>query len=225
MDPQVRASRSTFPFVVFFFAYAAFLLVELPQYGLTFDVPYEFSRATAYVERFVSGRTDPLQSPPDRRPPWHVLPWDTARNSLTLSLHASLPSMIAALSGKLFFEWLGLLGAIDAFHLGLTLIWLGFLVCFYLRLRALHDGAVALLACIVLGLAPRVVGDVHNNMKDVPAMAFTSLALLEVASAVIAARPRRGAIATLAPTKNLSSYPASCGMVAIQCSIRKCSVS
>jgi len=208
------ALRSPIPFLVFFCAYAIFLVVELPRYGLTFDVPYEFSRATAYVERFLSGRTDPLQSPPERRPPWHVLSWDTAKNSLTLSLHASLPSMIAAVSGKLFFEKLGLLGAVDAFHLGLTILWLGLLVYFYLCLRQLHDGAVALLASIVLALAPRVVGEVHNNMKDVPAMAFSTLALLEVAVAVVHARPRRlYAAATLFGCALASKLSAATAMV------------
>lgn len=189
-------SRHLF-FALFFCAYAAFLIIELPKYGLTFDTPYEFPRAAAYVERLLSGRVSPLETPEDRRPRWDVLTWDAARSSLTLSSNGCLPSLIAALSGWVLFQRLGLLEAIDAYHLGLTVLWLACLWGFHSRVRRLHGPQVALLAAVLLSLAPQIVGHAHNNMKDIPATGFGALAILDVAIAAVENRPRRLYLAAL----------------------------
>ncbi len=172
-------------FVLFFAGYALFLLLALPGYGPTWDVPLEFSRATAYLDNALGNPT------PSGISPWHQMGYEHARSSICGSLNGCLPSLIAAVSGKILFEKSGLMGYIDAYHCGLVFLWLIFLIYFYLMLSTLHDRRTALIATILLALAPRVLGHVPNNMKDIPALAFASLSLLEFALAVTRNRPRR----------------------------------
>ena len=181
----VSARGPRWTFAVLYACYAVFLLVSLPRYGPTWDVFYEFPRATAYVSHMLGEET------PSDVSPWHHLSYEIARSTSRGSLNGCLPSLIAAVTGKIFFEKLQILGYIDAYHLGLVLLWLLFILHFHARLGALHDARVALVATILIALAPRVLGHVPNNMKDVPAMAFATAGLLELAVAITQDRPRR----------------------------------
>lgn len=173
------------PFLLLFCIYAAWLLVALPQYGVTWDVPFEFPRATAYLNHFLSGVADPSLSP------WHEMSYESAKASTTGSSNGCLPSLFAALTGKIFFEWWGLLDHVDGYHLGLTLIWIAAVAHFYWRMQALHGPAHALLATIILGCSPRIIGHVHNNMKDLPCMAFAMAGYLEMVFGIKKDRPAR----------------------------------
>lgn len=172
-------------FALFFVPYAAFLLFSLPRFGPIWDVIYEFPRATAYVSHMLGEET------PSGVSPWHHLSYEQARSSHGSSANGCLPSLIAASTGKLFFEKLRLLNHIDGYHLGLVLLWLLFVVHFHSRLTELHGPRLALLATVLLALAPRIVAHVPNNMKDIPALAFGTAALLELAVALTRERPRR----------------------------------
>jgi len=182
-EPSGSMFRSGF--ALFFLGYAIFLLASLPSYGPTWDVFGEFPRATAYVDQLFGGET------PSGISPWHHLSYEAAQSELAYSANPVLPSLIAALSGKIFFETFGLLGYIDAYHLGLVTLWLLFLIHFHLRMTELHGERLALLATILLALAPRVLAHVPNNPKDLPALAFGTAGLLEIAVAVTRDRPRR----------------------------------
>ena len=177
-------------FAIFYAAYAAFLVLSLPRYGATWDVFYEFPRATAYLSHFLGEET------PSGVSPWHRLSYSEAE-SQRFSMNPCLPSLIAASTGKLFFENLRILDHNDAYHLGLALLWLLFVPHFYLRLAELHGPRLALVATVLLTLAPRIVAHVPNNMKDVPALAFATAALLELAVALTRGRPRRIYLAAL----------------------------
>jgi hypothetical protein len=188
-EPGPRSSRLAF--AIFFVPYAAFMLLSLPDYGAIWDVSYEFPRATAYLSHALGEET------PSRASPWHLLSYEQARSSHGGSVNGCLPSLIAASTGKIFYEWLGLLDYVDAYHLGLVLLWLLFVVHFHSRLSVLHGGRMALVAVVLLALIPRVVGHVPNNMKDIPALAFGAAALLELAVALTRGRPRGVYLAAL----------------------------
>jgi hypothetical protein len=177
-QPSFRTTHSAF--AVLFVAYAVWLIAALPEYGVTWDVFFEFPRATAYVNHFLGVSADPHLSP------WHRLSYEqaTSISNPEKSWNGCLPSLCAALAGKVFFEWLGALDHIDSYHLGLTLLWIAAVGHFYVRLQELHEPRQALLASILLGLAPRIVGEVHNNMKDLPCMAFATAGFLEMAIGV-----------------------------------------
>lgn len=179
----------------FFYAwliYAAFLIGSLPDYGVTWDVYLEFPRATALVDHFL-----PERAGGEIPSPWKGLSYEAASSRNFMAQNAMLPSIIAALSGKLFFEYLHVLGPIDAYHLGLVLLWLCALLYMYQRLTQLHSRDMALCSMLFLMLAPRVLGHVPNNMKDVPAMAFVAMAVLDVACALRLGRPGLLAVAGL----------------------------
>ena len=165
--------------------YAAFLIGSLPDYGVTWDVYLEFPRATAFVDHFLPERTGG-----EVPSPWKGLSYEDAGSRNFMAQNAVLPSIIAALSGKVFFEYLHILGPIDAYHLGLILLWLCAILYMYRRLTQLHSRDMALCSMLFLMLAPRVLGHVPNNMKDVPAMAFVAMAVLDVACALRLRRPR-----------------------------------
>jgi hypothetical protein len=174
-----RSLRTTHgAFAVLLVVYGAWLIITLPQYGVTWDVFLEFPRATGYVNHFLPGTSGTGLSP------WHHMSYEEAKTNPSESSNGCLPSLCAALAGKVFFEWLGLLNHIDSYHLGLTLVWIAAVGHFYFRLQELHSPRHALLASILLGLAPRIVGEVHNNMKDLPCMAFASAGFLEMAIGV-----------------------------------------
>lgn len=172
-------------FALFFLGYAAFSLGTLAHYGPTWDVQAEFPRATAYFEHAIG------QPTPSNISPFHRLSYERAKATHFDSVNGCLPSLLAAATGRLFYAELGILGYIDAYHLGLTLLWLLFLLHFHWCLSALHGSRLALLATVLLALTPRLVGHSHNNMKDLPALAFGTAALLELAIAVTRQRPRR----------------------------------
>lgn len=172
-------------FILLFSGYALFLVSALPSYGPTWDVLLEFPRATAYLDNILGNTT------PSRISPWHQLSYEKAQSSYGGSLNGCLPSIIAAASGKILFEKLGLTNYIDAYHFGLVLLWLVFIIHFYAMLSKLHDRRLALVATVLLALAPRVLGHVPNNMKDIPALAFATSSVLELAVAVTHNRPRR----------------------------------
>ncbi len=161
------------------------MLVSLPRYGPTWDVLYEFPRATAYVSHALG------ETPPSNISPWHQLSYERAQSEHGGSVNGCLPSLIAAATGKLFYEKLGVLDYIDAYHLGLALLWLLFVIHFHSRLAELHGPRLALIATVLLALAPRIVAHVPNNMKDLPALAFGTAALLELAVGLTHGRPRR----------------------------------
>ena len=188
-EPEPRPSRRGF--AIFFVPYAAFLLLSLPDYGAIWDVPYEFPRATAYLSHALGEET------PTRASPWHLLSYEQARSTHGGSVNGCLPSLVAAFTGKIFYEKLRLLDYVDAYHLGLVFLWLIFLIHFHSRLSLLHGARLAFVATVLLALAPRVVGHVPNNMKDVPGLAFGTAALLELAIALTRGLPRRVYLAAL----------------------------
>jgi dolichyl-phosphate-mannose-protein mannosyltransferase len=191
MRKRLARLRSHRVFAVFLAAYAVAFLLVLPDYGITWDAYAEYPRAAAYVEKLVSGRSSPEEVPPDERIPWGVLTYAEAKASNTKSANGCLPSLVAALTGKLLYQRLGLLGPIDAYHAGLALLWLGGLVLFYLRVAELASRRVAILAAAMLALSPRLFADAHNNMKDVPSSMFGWLAVLEWLTAWMLRRPGR----------------------------------
>ena len=177
--------RAHLGFAILFAAYAAFVLLSLPRYGPTWDVFNEFPRATAYVSHVLGQET------PSGKSPWHRVSYEQARSHHGGSANGCLPSLIAAATGKVLWEKLRWLGYIDAYHSGLALLWLLFVAHFYFRLTELHGPRLALVATVLLALTPRIVAHVPNNMKDVPALAFATAAMLELAVALTRRRPRR----------------------------------
>lgn len=175
----VRAASRHRGFTLFFIIYAVVFLYTLPGYGLTWDTYAEYPRAAAYVEWHVSGRAGPAEVPADERLPWGTLTYDEAKASNTQSANGCLPSLCAALAGKLLYQKLHWLGPLDATHCGLAALWLAGLLLFYLRAAALVGRAAALLGTATLALAPRIFEDAHNNMKDLPSMLFGGIAILD----------------------------------------------
>ena len=184
-EKRSSAPRVPLGFAILFVSYAAFILISLPDYGPTWDVSLEFPRATAYVSHALGEGT------PSGVSPWHQLSYERARSSHGGSSNGCLPSLVAASTGKIFYEKLGVLDYIDAYHLGLALLWLLFVFHYHARLAELHGPRLALVATVLLALAPRIVAHVPNNMKDIPALAFGTAALLELAVAFKRERPRR----------------------------------
>ena len=133
--PVGLAAAALFP------VYSAFLLLSLPRYGATWDVFYEFPRATAYLSHVLGEQT------PSGASPWHAMSYQEARSHHGGSANGCLPSLVAAATGKLFFEKLGVLDYVDAYHLGLVLLWLLFVIHFHSRLVELHGPRLALSGC------------------------------------------------------------------------------
>ncbi|MBI3818503.1 MAG: glycosyltransferase family 39 protein [Planctomycetes bacterium] len=176
-------------FSVFFICYAIIFISTLPRYGLTWDTFAEYPRAAAYVEKFISGRESPSEVPADERLSWATYTYEQAKASNTASANGCFPSLVAAVCGKIFYQNLHWLGPIDAYNLGLALLWLFALAVFYYNTARLTNPPVAFLAAAFLALAPRLFEDAHNNMKDLPSAAFGGVAVMVWLRGLLTKRP------------------------------------
>jgi len=90
----------------------------------------------------------------------------------------ALADIASAATMYLFSYKLELLDPVDGFHLFPILLVSFFLIIFYFFISKRLGKKVALFALLFLGLFPRLWGDMHFNVKDVPEMVFFGLALM-----------------------------------------------
>ena len=95
------------------------------------------------------------------------------------------PSLLAAITSRLFHDGLGLVSAIDGHHLGLVLFHGLGLWVFCRWATRLLGGTAGVAATVALALYPTVVGQAFNNPKDLPCALWDGIAILAAGVGVV----------------------------------------
>jgi hypothetical protein len=100
------------------------------------------------------------------------------------------PSLVAAVTSRLFHDRLGWLNELDGHHLGLVLIHVVGLFLFGRYACRLLGPAAGVAATIALALFPSALGNSFNNPKDWPCALFYAVAVLAAGVGLTEGRPR-----------------------------------
>lgn len=138
--------------------YLTFNLVTLPQYGLTWDYHFHFFTGAKFLG-LSAAQAETRQLPyaiPDPRGTY-MLPY------------GPLVSIIPYASFQFFHKNLNLLPEDVAYNLPGTIVGsVGPLILFLFLIEATGSVWLAALSAVFMALTPRYLGDLHNNMKDIP---------------------------------------------------------
>lgn len=142
-----------------------FYLVTINDYGLTWDFHFHFfggGHLLGLTWQQLDPRSWPYVEPDPRGPNAWSLPY------------GPVMSILPVASFLLFFKTLHVLAEDSAYNLPIILWGISGVIVTYLFLRQAINRRVAILGALFVALTPRFVGDLHNNMKDIPsAVAFT----------------------------------------------------
>lgn len=149
----------------------AFFIVgvaTLSHYGLNIDESIHFIRGQAYLNLYLTGRTSYTEAElkAKRVSAWKIQTYNAQYFLEKDSGHPALNGILAAASNRLFYERLGWLGDLEAYHLfeilaSSLLVWL----VYYMTAEAFGPFA-GVVASLSLALYPLFLGESHFNIKD-----------------------------------------------------------
>ncbi len=154
-------------------------LARINNYGINWDEPIHFNRGQAYLHLFTSGNIHYLPNDKGgiKATAFESPDYDAAYYLAHDSGHPPLNGILAALSNKIFYQWLGIVGDIESYHL--FTIFTSFLLVLAVSVFAFQ--AFGLFAGIVAGLSiatyPLLVAESQFNIKDPPQAAFYTIAV------------------------------------------------
>ena len=154
-------------------------LFTLSDYNVNWDEPVHFMRGQAYLRYFLTGEKN-YKNLPSSLPRLSIYQSNTLDGEYFLendSGHPPLNGILAALTNYIFYQKLGILGDIEAYHLFIILVstCLAFLIFYWAREEyGLFAGVVAFLS---LTFYPLFFGESHNNIKDPVEASFFAFAL------------------------------------------------
>ncbi len=166
--------------MAFIFAFLVSGIAALDEYGLTWDEGLGNHLFGERNFRFLSS-LDPryldltIPLAPRRQPDLAI------EHSAESQYPFSFPGMVdlpPTVTKYVFSYWLGWLNPIDGFHLYPVLLASAFLCALYWFSAPRLGKAVAFLAILFLGTAPRFWGDMHFNVKDVPETIYFGATLM-----------------------------------------------
>lgn len=158
------------------FLIASFL--TLPHYGISWDEPIHFSRGSAYLHYFLTGKLDYSNLENDMRRSYYQDLSQNGRYFLSNdSGHPPLNGILAAASNFILYQKLGILGDIESFHLFNVLS--ATLLVFIVTLFAFktYGSFAALVAGIIISTYPLFFAEGHFNIKDPAEAAFFGSAI------------------------------------------------
>jgi len=155
-------------------------ILTLSEYGMTWDEGLgNFFFGERYL-RYIATSNDNFLNFNEYLSMHKEHPLDLYKSPFRGSPHEfpALADIASATTMYLFSYKLELLDPVDGFHLFPILLVSFFLLIFYFFISKRLGKLVALFSLLFLGLFPRLWGDMHFNVKDVPEMVFFSLALI-----------------------------------------------
>ncbi|MDD5218394.1 MAG: glycosyltransferase family 39 protein [Candidatus Omnitrophica bacterium] len=137
-------------------------LLALHQYGIVFDSPKNFDEGKTNLNFLLTRKTPPLMD----------------QIMISFQIHGALFFMAADGMARIWNERFHLLGPIEARHLILPVLSAFLAGWLYTFLKRYRGAGTALLAIAFFLTYPRFIGHTFNNIKDIPLLAFFSLALM-----------------------------------------------
>lgn len=181
--PQILISVSL---SIIFFVVGVF---SLPLYGVNWDEAVHFGRGQAILHYFLTGKKDYADISPSQRISYFQNSNFTYSNFESYFTdytkgfnfgagHPTFSDVLASLSNYIFYQKLGIIGDIEAYHLyGIFLA--SFLVGIISYMVSLNYGLLAgIVAGLSLGLTPLFLGESRFNIKDIPEAVYYSMAVI-----------------------------------------------
>lgn len=148
------------------------------DYGITFDEPENFAVGHKYLNYYLTGQLVFSDDNPiiNEHPNFY--------NSLFKDYpyrYGSFANILSAVSCYLFFQKFQILDAISAHHIIIPILTAFFLYCFFIFAKNYWGNYVGFFSVLLLITYPRFFGDTFNNIKDVPMLIFSSIAIMAFA--------------------------------------------
>src|SRR3989344_5511019 len=176
--------------IIFMGAYCLINVRSLSDYGVNWDEPVHFGRGQAILRFFLTGKKDYSDleaNPPVRRSFYQSdgytytyleSNFDAPSFPIIGAGHPVVSDLLASMTNRIFYGWLGLLGDIEAYHaysVFLSAVCVGGVVYFTGRHYGIFAGVVAGLS---LFLYPLFLGESRFNIKDPPEGVYYALTAL-----------------------------------------------
>lgn len=92
--------------------------------------------------------------------------------------HPPVSDILASLTNRIFYEKLGLLGDVEAYHFYIVITALFALVAVFFFTRHISNTTSAFVAVISLGFFPLFFSESHFNIKDIPELSFFTISII-----------------------------------------------
>lgn len=166
---------------VVFFLFAFFTIGD---YGINWDEPVHFMRGQAYLNFFLTGKTEYPEDLGSRPSQFQNRSYSTEYLLNQDSGHPPANGILAALLNIIFYQKLNVLDDVQSYHLFNILV--GSLLVLVVALFAFESFGffTALVAALSLGMYPLFFSETHFNIKDPAEAAFFGLTLYAFYKAV-----------------------------------------
>ena len=158
--PRIKNFAERYGFLIFSLAFLLLAFRLLPDYGIGFDAPKNFSEGRINLNALLTGQATPRD-----------------QISVTYQIHGAFFFMISELSRRLLSDTLGWLDPASAQHAFLPVLVFFFMNLIYAFLRKRADPRTAFLTCALLLTTPHFWGHLFNNIKDIPLFVCFSLSI------------------------------------------------
>lgn len=184
--------------VVVAFVYLTIGIWALPEYSINWDESVHFTRGQAILHYILTGKKDYGDfaiRPPTRRSNYQLdyqsyAFFEDKFDSKAGAGHPTVSDILSAVSNRVFYGKLGVIGDIEGYHLyslALAAILAG-VVCYFI---ASHFGVLAgLVSALALSLYPAFLGEARYNIKDVPEAVFYSFTILSFYQGIVSRKIR-----------------------------------
>lgn len=165
-------------------------LLTVSHYSINWDEPVHFGRGEAILYYFLTGKKDYSSFSPNSRRSYYQNQSYTysffeksfekgkSASSIIGGGHPPLSDIFASVFNTIFYQWLGILGDIESYHLySIFLAALLAAVIFYF-VAARYNVFSGTVAFISLSLYPLFLGESRYNIKDTPETVFFSFSIL-----------------------------------------------
>ena len=175
-------------------------LSSLPHYGVNWDEPVHFGRGQAILHYFFTGKKDYAdleKFQPARRSFYQSEAYTfnffekkfTAADPLTVGGHPPLSGFLATISNVIFYQKLGILGDIEAYHLYGVFVSAVFIGIIFYFVHDIYGPFIAMVATISLMTYPLFLGESRFNIKDPPEACYFGITLICFYYTVVRNRP------------------------------------
>jgi hypothetical protein len=153
-----------------FLIYTTICSVTMDEYGLTWDEPEMLVVGERYLAAIATGDFELLEF--DAHNPEWDQPDGLHLRILDRGVHPPLPSMAAAMTGRIFGRWLSLMDPVESRHMAIAILSGLTIAAVFLFGREMFGLQAALFGATLLALHPRFFAHAHFNLKDIPKVFF-----------------------------------------------------
>ena len=157
-------------FLGFLFAVVFFLIgiITISQYGLNIDEPAHFIRGQAYLNLLLTGKSEYAKKALDgpRVSDWKIQQYNADYYLKYDSGHPAMNDILAAVTNRIFYEKLGILGDLESYHLFEFFISSLLVFLVFLATRRKFGVFAGIIATLSLFLYPLFLGESNFNIKD-----------------------------------------------------------